>query len=261
MLYVHIRSEVFFTCQGSINMAQQVSVDEFISNSVNIFCNYYECEYPKSPQVKEGLKRLLCDRYRSDVNSFADNFVHSTQSLLSNLQEEKFPLCLPNGRVVVHLVPPIPRLTIGEFFYQVGHTNPRSLVVKFAKYEKKGIKVNELQRSTIPEDDYDIAFTKEYFDQIRSEAADGLGDVLMRTLIVMGNPEWTVERESAANHLGTCPTERHGRLRSDSHLSVQESCDDESSTMSEPHSPTENDDVYPEKDMVFTHLNGCDNDK
>ena len=60
-----------------------------------------------------------------------------------------------------------------------------------------------MQRSAIPEDDYDIAFTKEYFDQIRSEAADGLGDVLMRTLIVMGNPDWTVQRESAANHLGT----------------------------------------------------------
>ena len=31
--------------------------------------------------------------------------------------------------------------------------------------------------------------------------------------------------------------------------------------MLEPHSPTENDDAYPEKDMVFTYLNGCDNDK
>ena len=84
----------------------------------------------------------------------------------------------------------------------MGHTNPRTLVVKFAKYEQRGTKVNELQHSTVPEDDYDIAFTKEYFDQLRNEAPDRLGDVLMRTLVVMGNPNWTVQREGAANHLG-----------------------------------------------------------
>lgn len=62
--------------------------------------------------------------------------------------------------------------------------------------------MNELQRSTVPEDDYDIAFTKEYFDQLRSEAPDGLGDVLMHTLVVVGIPNWTLQREGAANHLG-----------------------------------------------------------
>ena len=38
--------------------------------------------------MKDGLKRLLCDRYQNDINSFIDNFVHPTQSLLSGLQEE-----------------------------------------------------------------------------------------------------------------------------------------------------------------------------
>ena len=88
-------------------------------------------------------------------------------------------------------------------FFQIGHTNPRTLVVKFAKYENKGMSVNELQRSTVHEDDYDIAFTKEYFDQIRNEAAVGLGDVLMRTLIVTSNADWSVQREGAVVHLGT----------------------------------------------------------
>lgn len=233
-------------------------LDDVISNAVDIFCNCYKCDYPRSPQVKDGLKYLLNERYRSDVNSFIDNFVHPTQSLLSELEEEKFPLCLPNGKVVLHLVPPSSKLAIGEFFYQVGHTNPRTLVVKFAKYEQRGTRVNELQRSTVPEGDYDIAFTKEYFDQIRKEAVGGLGDVLMRTLVVSGNPNWMVQREGAANHLGKCPTERRGRLRLESHLSVQESCDDESSTMSEPHSPTENDDVYSSSDGAFVYSNGCD---
>ena len=83
--------------------------------------------------------------------------------------------------------------------FQVGHTNPRTLVVKFAKYEKRGtsLNVNELQRSTVDEVDYDIAFTKEYFDEIRSEAPQGLGDVLMRTLIVLRDLNWSVQREGA----------------------------------------------------------------
>ena len=79
-------------------------------------------------------------------------------------------------------------------------------MVKFAKYHKRGtsLTVNALQRSTVPEGDYDIAFTKEYFDQIRSEAPQGLGDVLMRTLIVLSNPEWSVQREGAVElHLKT----------------------------------------------------------
>ncbi|RMX54295.1 hypothetical protein pdam_00011973, partial [Pocillopora damicornis] len=163
---------------STYTMAQHVAqaLDDVISKTVDIFHKYYKCDYPKSPQVKDGLKRLLNERYRDDVNSFMDHF--------------KFPLCLPNGKVVLHLVPPMTKLAVGEFFYQVGHTNPRTLVVKFAKYEQRGTKVNELQRSKVPEDDHDIAFTKEYFDQIRSEVPDGLGDVLMRTLVVMGNPNW-----------------------------------------------------------------------
>lgn len=55
---------------------------------MDIFHNYYKCDYPKSPQVKDGLKRLLNERYRDDVNSFIDHFVHPTQSLLSSLEEE-----------------------------------------------------------------------------------------------------------------------------------------------------------------------------
>lgn len=72
-------------------------------------------------------------------------------------------------------------------------------MVKFAKYQKRGssLTVNELQRSTVNEADFDIAFTKEYFDEIRSEAPQGLGDVLMRTLIVLRDPNWSVQREGA----------------------------------------------------------------
>ena len=83
---------------------------------------------------------------------------------------------------------------------QVGHTNPGSLVVKFAKYENKRRTVNELQRATVDEEDYDIAFTKEYFDQARS-AGGTLGDVLMRTIIVANHPDWSIEKEYAGNHL------------------------------------------------------------
>ena len=75
-------------------------------------------------------------------------------------------------------------------------------MVKFAKYEKRGTSfiVNPLQRSKVNEDDYDIAFTKEYFDNIRREAPQK-GDVLMRTLIVLSGPEWTVEKEGAVCYL------------------------------------------------------------
>ena len=60
--------------------------------------------------------------------------------------------------------------------------------------------MKELQRSSVDECDYDIAFTKEYFDKVRSEA-ETLGDVLMRTLIVLSGQDWSVVRESAKNHL------------------------------------------------------------
>ena len=55
---------------------------------MDIFHKYYKCDYPKSPQVKDGLKRLLNERYRDDVNSFMDHFVHPTQSLLSSLEDK-----------------------------------------------------------------------------------------------------------------------------------------------------------------------------
>ena len=42
---------------------------------------------------------------------------------------QNFPLRLPNGNVVLHLVPPQHRLTIGEFFYQV-----RLVIVFFNVY-------------------------------------------------------------------------------------------------------------------------------
>lgn len=55
---------------------------------MDIFHKYYKCDYPKSPQVKDGLKRLLNERYRDDVHSFIDHFVHPTQSLLSSLEDK-----------------------------------------------------------------------------------------------------------------------------------------------------------------------------
>lgn len=56
------------------------------------------------------------------------------------------------------------------------------------------------QPSTVDECDYDIAFTKEYFDKVRSEAQT-LGDVLMRTIIVLSGPDWLVVKESAKDYL------------------------------------------------------------
>lgn len=70
-------------------------------------------------------------------------------------------------------------------------------MVKFAKYQKRGTSVNTLQRSTVNEEDYDIAFTKEYFEDVRREAPQGSGDILMRTLIVLSGPNWEVLREGA----------------------------------------------------------------
>lgn len=60
---------------------------EIISNAVQLFCPYYECEYPKCQQVKDGLKRLLHDRYRNDATNFVDKFVHPTLSLLGDLKD------------------------------------------------------------------------------------------------------------------------------------------------------------------------------
>ena len=60
--------------------------------------------------------------------------------------------------------------------------------------------MKERQCATVDEGDCDIAFTKEYFDKVRSEA-ETLGDALMRTLIVLGAPDWSVQRESAITHL------------------------------------------------------------
>ena len=63
---------------------------EIISNAVQLFCPYYECEYPKCQQVKDGLKRLLRDRYRNDATNFVDKFVHPTLSLLGDLKDLVF---------------------------------------------------------------------------------------------------------------------------------------------------------------------------
>lgn len=234
-------------------MDHQENADDCISDVASSFRNYYTCEYPNSQAVKEGLKRVLRDRYQNNVNSFKDNFVHPTLSLLSRLQEENFPFCLPNGNIVLHLVPPQHKLIIGEFFYQIGHTNPRTLVIKFAKYQNKGESVKE-QPSRVDERDYDITFTKEYFDKVRSEA-ETLGDVLMRTLIVLSGQDWSVVRESAKEHLGNCPEGRQGRLRSESHLSVQESCRGESTSSEdlEPRSPSENCD-FSSSDDAFSQV-------
>lgn len=61
--------------------------------------------------------------------------------------------------------------------------------------------MNELQRAKVSEEDYDIAFTKEYFDQARS-AAGTLGDALMHTIIVANHPDWSIiVKEDAINHL------------------------------------------------------------
>ena len=83
---------------------------------------------------------------------------------------------------------------------QVGHTNPGLLVVKFAKYLNQRGTVEPLQRAKVPDEDHDIAFTKEYFDKVRKEAGP-LGDSLLRTIIVLRRPEWSIQRVDAINHL------------------------------------------------------------
>ena len=83
---------------------------------------------------------------------------------------------------------------------QVGHTNPGLLVVKFAKYVNQGRSVEPLQRARVPDEDHDIAFTKEYFDNVR-KGAEPFGDPLLRTIIVLRGPEWSIQRVGAINCL------------------------------------------------------------
>ena len=74
------------------------------------------------------------------------------------------------------------------------------LVVKFAKYQNQGKSVKELQRASVQETDYDIAFTKQYFDNVRREA-EPLGDSLLRTIVALRGPDWSVHRVNAIQHL------------------------------------------------------------
>ena len=78
------------TCIANILSMMSSITQEVISNAAEIFSRYYESGYTKTQLVKDGLKRLLCDRYRNDVTSFVDRFVHPTQNLLSDLQEQVF---------------------------------------------------------------------------------------------------------------------------------------------------------------------------
>lgn len=171
-----------------------------IDYAVKIFSEFYTNGYPRCETVKKGLRRLLCNRYRYDTKSFTDNFVDPTRRLLGKLQKQNFPLSLPNGDTNLHIVPPLSKLNIGEYFYQVGHTNPGLLVVKFAKYVNQGRSVEPLQRARVPDEDHDIAFTKEYFDNVRKEA-EPFGDPLLRTIIVLRGPEWSIQRVVAITYL------------------------------------------------------------
>ena len=57
-----------------------------------------------------------------------------------------------------------------------------------------------LQPARVPDEDHDIAFTKEYFDNVRKEA--GLfGDPLLRTIIVLRGPQWSIQRVVAITYL------------------------------------------------------------
>ena len=56
------------------------------------------------------------------------------------------------------------------------------------------------QPSEVGDGDYDIAFTKEYFADVRRRA-EGAGDVLMRTLVVLCPPDWTASKIDAASLL------------------------------------------------------------
>ncbi|XP_068683088.1 uncharacterized protein [Montipora foliosa] len=230
-------------------MAHQRRVDACIDAAVEIFCNFYKCEYPKCQTVKQGLQRLLCDRYCNDITSFTEKFVRRTETLLRKLQNENFPLCLSSGCIILHLVPPERKLNIGEFFYQVGHTTPGMLVVKFAKYQNQGKSVKELQRASVEETDYDIAFTKQYFDNVRREA-EPLGDSLLRTIVVLRDQDWLVHLENAIQHLRECPENRQGSLTLNIHLPVQESEEDDSTSENlGPNTPSENYDSSSVDDM------------
>ena len=83
---------------------------------------------------------------------------------------------------------------------QVGHTDPGLLVVKFAQYLNQGRSVEPLQLASVPDEDHDIAFTKGYFDKVRKEK-EPFGDPLLRTIIVLRGPEWSIERVVAINYL------------------------------------------------------------
>lgn len=201
----------------------------------------YGSNYPLSDRVRTGLIGVLNKEYDGSEEAFKDKFVHPTITLLGSLKEKSFPLCMnekqnPDRKMIVlHLVQPLDKLQNGEFYFQAGHTNPGKLALKFAKYQAN--KEVSTQPSTVEEDDYDCAFSPDFFTHLRQR--NSLGDVMFRTLIVLPDGSDGVERLQAKDYLRICPEERRGRFRTDSHVSIEESCEEKESKLVR--MPSEND--------------------
>lgn len=142
--------------------------------------NVYEDRYPCSNRVRQGLEGILNQRYSGSQHEFTNKFITPTILLLKRLKEKGFPL-MKEGKVIVHLLSPSTRLESGEMLYQVGHTTPGTLALKFTKYQGTSV---VLQPSTIEEKELHLAFTQQYIEKMRNEAT-GVGDQLMRVLLVL----------------------------------------------------------------------------
>ncbi|XP_044174421.1 uncharacterized protein LOC122958076 [Acropora millepora] len=144
----------------------------------NMLAEIYGNNYPLSKTVEKGLQRLLDQRYNGRLDDFMTNFITPTETLLRRAKVEGFSL-VKDGLVIIHLVAPIDHLENAEMFYQVGHTSPGVLAVKFTKYQGRNV---IQQAGNIDDDQLHGAFTQRYLQRLRAEAPD-LGDQLMRILL------------------------------------------------------------------------------
>ncbi|XP_015766247.1 PREDICTED: uncharacterized protein LOC107345068 isoform X1 [Acropora digitifera] len=143
-----------------------------------MFAEIYGNNYPFSKTVEQGLQRVLGERYNGSPHEFMNNFILPTATLLKKAEAKGFPL-VKGDSVIIHLVAPTNHLENGEMFYQVGHTSPGVLAVKFTKYVGKNV---IQQPGNIDGENLHEAFTQRYVETLRGEAPN-LGDQLMRILL------------------------------------------------------------------------------
>ncbi|XP_078611720.1 uncharacterized protein LOC144882071 [Branchiostoma floridae x Branchiostoma japonicum] len=154
----------------------------------------YGAKYSKT---EKGLRQLLQTKYNGNIEEFRECFFNKTIQLLKCLQSKGFPVSTSKYQLL-HLVSPGVQDQPGDMFFQVGHSTPGSLSLKFTKYDDIVRNVVKLQNSHVPKEDYEEAFTAPYLKNLRTRASEcgNIGDMLMRTCIV-------ITRDGAVTRVGT----------------------------------------------------------